>query len=115
MNFRAIRDFFNDAEGPGTCRNNGILGVNRYLKPEKDDGKSGYRNASTLCDAVASKEVMGKIELLVAELEAIEWWDAVYWRSKRPEVYETLALAARQKRRSEVLDQLLENCFSSEP
>lgn len=58
------------------------------------------------------KDVIGKIEPLAAEPEAIEWWDASYWRSNRPEVYETLALAARQKRRSEILDQLLENCSS---
>jgi hypothetical protein len=61
------------------------------------------------------KDVMGEIEPLVAELEAIEWWDAAYWRRKRPEVHETLALAARQERRSEILNQLLEKCSSFEP
>jgi hypothetical protein len=61
------------------------------------------------------KGVIGRIEPLAAESEAIEWWNAAYWRSKRPEVYETLALAARQKRPSEILDQLLENCSSFEP
>lgn len=35
------------------------------------------------------KDVIGKIEPLAAEPEAIEWWDAAYWRSKRPEVYES--------------------------
>src|SRR5205807_2230006 len=46
-------------------------------------------------------------EGLVAELKAIEQWDAAYWRTPSPEAYETLAFVARGKRRCEILSQLL--------
>ena len=44
---------------------------------------------------------------LVAELKAIEQWDAAYWRNPSPEEYETLAFVARGKRRCEILSRLL--------
>jgi PilZ domain len=44
---------------------------------------------------------------LVAELRAIEQWDAAYWRNPSPETYETVAFVARAKRRCEILSQLL--------
>jgi hypothetical protein len=44
---------------------------------------------------------------LVAELKAIEQWDATYWRNPSPEEYETLAFVARGKRRREILSRLL--------
>lgn len=56
--------------------------------------------------ALASKD-LGVTEGLVAELKAIEQWDAAYWRNPSPEEYETLAFVARGKRRCEILAQLL--------
>ena len=47
-----------------------------------------------------------KVEMLVAELIAIEQFDADYWRKARPEVFETLAYDARRDRRAEVLSEL---------
>ena len=48
-----------------------------------------------------------EVEKLASELRAIDHWDTAYWRNRRPERYETLALVARQKRRSEIIRDLL--------
>jgi hypothetical protein len=48
-----------------------------------------------------------RVECLVAELRAIEHWNAEYWRKGNPETYEMLALVARRQRRAEILSQLL--------
>jgi hypothetical protein len=47
-----------------------------------------------------------KVELLIAELKAIEHWDASYWRGGRTQMVETLAYTARGRRRAEILSQL---------
>jgi hypothetical protein len=47
-----------------------------------------------------------KVELLVAELKAIEFWDAAYWRGEQSQMLETLAYTARRERRAEILSQL---------
>ena len=56
---------------------------------------------------VLSDETVGELEKLVSELRAIRHWDTEYRRSRFPECYETLAFAARQERRSEIILQLL--------
>jgi PilZ domain len=56
---------------------------------------------------VAAAKILDVTEALVAELKAIEQWDAAYWRNPSPEEYETLAFVARGKRRCEILSQLL--------
>ena len=56
--------------------------------------------------ALAS-EAQEEAGALVAELKAIEQWDAAYWRNPSPQTYETLAFVARSKRRCEILSQLL--------
>ena len=48
-----------------------------------------------------------EVEKLASELRAIDHWDTAYWRNRRPERYETLAFVARQKRRSEIMCDLL--------
>ena len=48
-----------------------------------------------------------KVGSLLAELIAIEVWDAAYWRNGHPEVYETMALMTRRKRRSEIIRQMV--------
>jgi hypothetical protein len=83
--------------------------MKQLLKAPKKVTETVAIGMQALCAMrLLQEDVMGKIEPLVAELEAIKWWDAAYWRSKRPEIYETLALAARRKRRSEILIQLLD-------
>ena len=52
-------------------------------------------------------DALNQIERLVEELRAVEQWDADYWRKGGPEAFEVLAFAARRKRRSEILSQLL--------
>ena len=49
-------------------------------------------------------EQLGK---LVSELRAISLWDAKYQRCRCPDWYETVAYVSRQKRRAEILDQLV--------
>jgi hypothetical protein len=54
-----------------------------------------------------SDEAIGEVEKLVSELRAIRHWDTEYWRQLRPEWHETVAFVARQKRRSEIIRDLL--------
>jgi hypothetical protein len=49
----------------------------------------------------------GRIERLVEELRAIDYWDADYWRNHHPEAYEMLAFVARRKRHAELLSRLI--------
>jgi hypothetical protein len=49
---------------------------------------------------------LNKVESLVAELKAIECWDAAYWRGDRSQMVESLAYIARGERRAEILSQL---------
>jgi hypothetical protein len=46
------------------------------------------------------------VKELLAELKAIELWDTGYWRSRRHEAWETVAMIHRRKRRAEILSQL---------
>jgi hypothetical protein len=55
---------------------------------------------------LSSDDGLDRVERLLAELRAVERWDADYWRNSHPEVYENLAWAARQARRREILSQL---------
>lgn len=48
-----------------------------------------------------------RLERLASELRAISHWDTQYWRKRRPERYETFAFVSRQKRRSEIIRDLL--------
>lgn len=48
-----------------------------------------------------------RADQLIEELKAIEYWDANCWRTKLPRGYEMTALHARQRRRTEILQQLL--------
>jgi hypothetical protein len=48
-----------------------------------------------------------RVERLVVELEAIELWDADFWRKRDPQVYEMTAFVGRRKRRAEILSQIL--------
>jgi hypothetical protein len=52
-------------------------------------------------------ETIEKVDKLVSELRAINYWDTEYWRHRCPEWYETVAFLSRQKRRSENIRQLL--------
>jgi hypothetical protein len=56
---------------------------------------------------ILSDETIGKVEKLACELRAISHWDSEYWRHDCPEWYETVAFVSRQKRRSEIIRQLL--------
>jgi hypothetical protein len=56
---------------------------------------------------ILSEETIGKVEKLVSELRAISHWDTEYWRHRCPEWYETVAFVSRQKRRSEIIRELL--------
>jgi len=52
-------------------------------------------------------ETIEPVERLLSELRAIERWDAEYWRKPRPEWHEKGAFVSRQKRRGEIIRQLL--------
>lgn len=52
-------------------------------------------------------ETIEKVDKLVAELRAISHWDSQYWRKPCPQRYETIAHVSRQKRRTEILDELV--------
>jgi hypothetical protein len=54
---------------------------------------------------VAIENDLGDIESLLAELKAIELWDAAYWRNRDPEIYETIAFVTRTRRRKEIIQQ----------
>jgi hypothetical protein len=56
---------------------------------------------------IRNEETIQKLETLAGELRAISHWDTAYWRSRRPEWYETIAFVSRQKRRGEIILQLL--------
>lgn len=47
------------------------------------------------------------LELLSAELKAIEFWDAEYCRKSEPESFEKIAFSLRQKRRRAIIRQLV--------
>jgi hypothetical protein len=49
-----------------------------------------------------------QVERLVSELRAINHWDTEYRKRHRPERYETVAFASRQKRRKQIMLQLHE-------
>ena len=57
--------------------------------------------------SVLDNDGWDRVERLVAELRAVERWDADYWRNIDPRAYEMFAFVARRKRRAEVLSQLL--------
>lgn len=44
---------------------------------------------------------------LFTELKAIEFWDALYWRSHRHQQWEIAAMLNRRDRRTEVISKLL--------
>lgn len=48
-----------------------------------------------------------RVERLVEELRAIDYWDANYWQSPHTEAYEMLAFVARRKRHAEILSRLI--------
>lgn len=54
-----------------------------------------------------SDETIKPVEPLLSELRAIERWDTEYWRKPRPEWHEKGAFVSRQKRRGEIIRQLL--------
>ena len=56
---------------------------------------------------ILNEETIQNLETLAGELRAISHWDTAYWRSRRPECYETIAFVSRQKRRGEIIVQLL--------
>jgi hypothetical protein len=56
---------------------------------------------------VPDNNVLDRVERLVTELRAIEHWDVGHWRKNCPEVHEILAFTARQRRREEILSQLV--------
>lgn len=56
---------------------------------------------------ILSDETVEELERLVSELLAIRHWDMKYRRNRFPECYETVAFAARQERRSEIIRHLL--------
>jgi|GEM_PF-5227947 len=56
---------------------------------------------------ILNEETIQKLETLAGELRAISHWDTAYWRSRRPEWYEIIAFVSRQKRRGEIIVQLL--------
>ena len=48
-----------------------------------------------------------RVERLVEELRAIDYWDANYRRNPYPEAYEMLAFVARRRRHAEILSRLI--------
>lgn len=56
---------------------------------------------------LSNDDGLDNVELLVAELRAIERWDADYWRDARPQAYEILAYTRRRETRAEILSELL--------
>ncbi len=48
-----------------------------------------------------------KVDKLVAELRAICHWDSQYWQHLCPRRYERIAHVSRQKRRAEILHELV--------
>jgi hypothetical protein len=58
-------------------------------------------------DCPSQEETIGQVETLVSELRAINYWDSELWRHKPPDWNEMVAFLSRQKRRSEIIRQLL--------
>jgi hypothetical protein len=56
---------------------------------------------------ILSAETIEKVEKLANELEAINHWDTTYRRHRRPEWYQRVAFASRQKRRRDIITQML--------
>lgn len=56
---------------------------------------------------MALESDLGDIELLLAELKAIEVWDDGYWRNRNPNACETIAFMGRKKRRSQIIRQMV--------
>jgi hypothetical protein len=49
---------------------------------------------------------LDRVRSLLAELKAIELWDAVHWFNNQPEPWETISVLNRRKRRAEILSEL---------
>jgi hypothetical protein len=47
------------------------------------------------------------LRMLCAELRAIDFWNASYWRISKPKKYEKIAFQQRKKRRREIIEQIL--------
>jgi hypothetical protein len=56
---------------------------------------------------ILSYGIMEQSEELASELRAISHWDREYRRNQRPDWYETVAFVSRQKRRNEIIRDLL--------
>jgi hypothetical protein len=56
---------------------------------------------------ILTAETIEKVEKLACELLAINHWDTVYRRQRRPERYQRVAFVSRQKRRGEIIAQML--------
>jgi DNA-binding GntR family transcriptional regulator len=56
---------------------------------------------------ILSDKTIEKVEKLVSELRAITHRDTEYWRNRCPKWHETVAFVSGQKRRSEIIRQLL--------
>lgn len=54
----------------------------------------------------SESEALDKIESLVAELKAIERWDAAHWKAACRDLGEIMAFQHLRMRRSEILSQL---------
>jgi|CZKJ01.1.fsa_nt_gi hypothetical protein len=57
--------------------------------------------------AEAKKQPNESVERLLNEMRAIEYWDAAYCENQCHEPYEEMAFASRQKRRAEIIGQLM--------
>jgi hypothetical protein len=57
--------------------------------------------------SVLDNDGWDRVERFVEELRAIEHWNSDYWRNSDPKPYEMLAFLGREKRRDEILSQLL--------
>jgi hypothetical protein len=62
---------------------------------------------------ILTDDTANKIQILVNELLAITHWDGAFWRCQSPHNYEIVAYVSRQKRRAEIIRELLR--FSREP
>ena len=76
-------------------------------RTETRDARPHICKGKRMRQMVFSAVTFEQLEKLVNELRAISHWDDEYGRRIRPEWYETVARISRQKRRSEIIRQLL--------
>lgn len=95
------------AETSALYRNIGTIWLHRPVKSLKTLDSPHGRHRAVHCRMPSDNDGWSRVEQLVEELRAIDYWDANYRRSPHTEAYEMLAFVARRKRHAEILSRLI--------